>query len=270
MRYPLNRPRVRVGFGFGSAWFNTGKLHTGEDDQASAGEPVYAPAAGVVYNHTDDPKWGHGVIVDFDGVDAGATIWHVDHLLPDGTHVEEGEQIATVFDLLGNTHIHLSFWQGKYDENLRAGALFPAIWPDRFVEPDHYLDSRPDTPGLPDTGRPPTTTPPEEETVFAAVHRWSDGHLEKFRINAGVLQHTWEDDATQQWVHWQDLVGDGATDHNVFSIDGVVEDEVSDGQGGRVVTLEVHVTKFSQAGASWHYRLQPGSTWSGWPIGDAA
>jgi murein DD-endopeptidase MepM/ murein hydrolase activator NlpD len=136
VRFPVT-PWRRVGFGFGDPWFDTGKKHTGWDVEAHAGQSVPAIADGRVYNHTHDPKWGYGVVIDHGGW--GVTYWHVDHFLPDGSPVKEGAQVATVFDLGRNTHLHVGVWVGAYDERLRTGALPPAQWPDRFVNPNDFI-----------------------------------------------------------------------------------------------------------------------------------
>lgn len=261
MRYPLNRPRVRVGFAFGDPWEVPGakppyKMHTGEDDQASAGEPVFAPADGVVYNHTHDSTWGNGVVMEFDSGGEGCCIWHVDHLVADGAHVIEGQQIATIYDLQGNTHMHLSFWVGDYDANLKTGALPSSVWPDRFVEPDRYLDSHP---GLPHSGHPPITEEIEDMSTRQMGYSWPDGHEEVFRISGGTLQHIWDDAKTQQWTKWQDLTAD-ARCRNVSTIDAILKNGT---------TIDVIVTKVDLS--TWHFRFDPGSDgtgWHGWQIGD--
>lgn len=115
-RWPVDIPPAYITWGFGEwdrseysgwVWYQ----HRGIDIGCPVGTPVYAPAAGVVYDHQGDGSFGVNVAIDHPGTPWYSIYAHLSQaLVGPGQAVEAGQLIA----LSGNTglssgpHVH---WQ---------------------------------------------------------------------------------------------------------------------------------------------------------------
>lgn len=71
LKWPLGAVPRAVNYGFGQDWtaYSTKcpgvrKLHNGTDYTATAGKPVYAAEDGVIREVTNDPRWGHNIVLE--------------------------------------------------------------------------------------------------------------------------------------------------------------------------------------------------------------
>jgi hypothetical protein len=109
----------------------------------------------------------------------------------------------------------------------------------------------------------PAPAPPEDPPMRDLLITWPDGHLQRFRVSGTTLQTTYEEVVngvnSHQWSLWAQLGPDaGGFDRYV----GIALYPVPD------IEIEVHAVR--QDGSSWHFRVNPDGTWTGWQIGDPA
>lgn len=149
LRWPLvgagDRP---VNLPFGADWVASCggqvKLHTGSDFQAVATEWVFAAHAGTVTSVVDATSDGWAFAVTLESTELGAVFttvyWHIDPLVSLGEAVSRGDPVGRVANLGGNTHFHLGFRVGPYENFSNRGALPQAVCEGDPAFPEHFRD----------------------------------------------------------------------------------------------------------------------------------
>ncbi len=108
-----------------------------------------AAQGGVVKVVGADPAWKGWVTIEHQnsrGARYTTVYWHLSKVsVKAGQTVKRGQQIGTVADLGGNTHLHFGVRDAAYSNTSNRGGLpvtactdYPA-WPESFKDPKRYL-----------------------------------------------------------------------------------------------------------------------------------
>lgn len=101
------------------------KKHNGVDYAATVGTQVYAAEDGIVKEVFETTQWGSAIVMEHTSPtdDKYTTVyWHVNpstdvFVSENGGFIPKGSQIATVYDLGGNTHSHVGVRRASYDSS---------------------------------------------------------------------------------------------------------------------------------------------------------
>jgi murein DD-endopeptidase MepM/ murein hydrolase activator NlpD len=114
-RYPLDEPCVISGFGKRRVYYIDGKrsysrYHRGIDFRGSVGDPVFAPASGVVVSCCNRITTGNTLVLDH-GQGVFSLFFHLDSIsVQEGASVHRGEKVAYVGEtgITEGAHLHWS------------------------------------------------------------------------------------------------------------------------------------------------------------------
>lgn len=155
--FPMRKGTYTVSSGWG---MRGGQLHNGVDFAADAGTPIYAPAAGVVQPHPEDPDGYGNYIVLRSSIDGKIVDTVYGHMFDDGVlahpgdRVSAGQLIAKVGSAGSSTGPHLHF----------------ALHPGGLVSYDDSVDPLPWLAGEPaDAGAPPAPEAGEQASTVAVT-----------------------------------------------------------------------------------------------------